>query len=191
MRCNCRSRPVPGVHPVQTLVMTIRKVADMGSSTANSQALGTDGAIQANQAHSKAYFAYHGGGKDPNMDSPLNHLEEQVKSDSTSIHPYLKVVSFNLKLNGQTRHLDGNGLDREYLMDRLMPMLHSGMGDTYDHVAKTSSIDENLLKTNTMLDAEALAEGSRGPLTWQRSDSVMYSSFCAIIGDVCGSAQST
>lgn len=45
----------------------------------------------------------------------------------------LKVKDFKLSLNGQERHpsLAGDGISREYLMDRLMPMLHSNTSDTF------------------------------------------------------------
>jgi len=45
----------------------------------------------------------------------------------------LKVKDFKLSLNGQERHpsLAGTGISREYLMDRLMPMLHSNTSDTF------------------------------------------------------------
>jgi hypothetical protein len=45
----------------------------------------------------------------------------------------LEIKNFKLSLNGQERHpsLASKGIDREYLMDRLMPMLHSNTSETF------------------------------------------------------------
>ena len=51
---------------------------------------------------------------------------------------YLKTENFKLTLNGQSRHLDGAGIDRDYLMDRLMPMVHSNTKDSWHEVHKSS-----------------------------------------------------
>ena len=54
----------------------------------------------------------------------------------------IKVKDFKLTLNGQERHpsLSADGLDRNYMMNRLLPMLHSNtstlhskMGDDLSH----------------------------------------------------------
>jgi hypothetical protein len=117
----------------------------MGSDTANNVATGTAGTQKLttkNTAQTKNYFAYHGGGKDPNMDSWPNNTTEAPTSgvDSTASKPtYLKTESFQLKLNGQSRHLDGNGIDRDYLMNRLMPMLHSNTSHDFEQMAESST----------------------------------------------------
>ena len=56
-----------------------------------------------------------------------------MKNDtgSAQIPTHLLTTSFNLRLNGQSRHLDGDGIEREYLMNRLMPMLHSNATEEY------------------------------------------------------------
>lgn len=41
-------------------------------------------------------------------------------------------------MNGQSRHLDGKGIDRDYLMNRLMPMMHSNTSTEFDQVASSS-----------------------------------------------------
>ena len=109
----------------------------MGSSIDNRKGIGNGAAPATNTAHTKNYFAYHGGGKDPNMDSLHNCVENKEDVDMKKT-TYLKTKEFLLKLNGQSRHLDGNGIDRKYLMDRLMPMLHSGCGAHHERVADTS-----------------------------------------------------
>jgi hypothetical protein len=47
---------------------------------------------------------------------------------------YLKTKNFQLKLNGQSRHLDGQGITRNYMMNRLMPMIHSAAREDYTQV---------------------------------------------------------
>ena len=142
---NCSIAGTPGVldidlsflHPVQELIITIRKVSDMGSQKANQIAPGTGDKVAANTAMVKNYFAYHGGGKEPNVEA----IEKYVEEKGTSAAPkstFLKTQSFTLKLNGQTRHLDGKGIDRDYLMNRLMPMLHSNTSNDYELVSATS-----------------------------------------------------
>jgi hypothetical protein len=122
------------LHPVTELVMTIRKVSDMGSSVDPTIAIGTGDKAGANTAATKNYFAYHGGGSDPNMDSWHNAYSET--GTSTVPKPtHLKVKTFQLKLNGQSRHLDGQGVDRDYLMERMMPMLHSNADEFYARVS--------------------------------------------------------
>ena len=57
----------------------------------------------------------------------------RLKNDtgSAQVPTHLLTTSFNLRLNGQSRHLDGDGIDRDYLMNRLMPMLHSNATEEY------------------------------------------------------------
>lgn len=125
------------LHPVQELIITIRKVSDMGSSVASNVAPGAGPRPATNVAFGKNYFAYHGGGKrDPNPDSLTNSFEGNVGGVNGGT--FLKTKSLTLRLNGQTRHLDGQGIDRDYLMHRLMPMLHSNTTSTFSKVAETS-----------------------------------------------------
>jgi len=134
------------LHPVQELIITIRKVGDMGSEVANVKqpgvlsASGNTGQIALhNQAQTKNYFAYHGGGKDPNMESWPNCVEENGTTEARK-PSFLKTTTFQLKLNGQSRHLDGQGIDRDYLMNRLMPMLHSSAREDHAHVVSSSAV---------------------------------------------------
>ena len=54
---------------------------------------------------------------------------------------YLKTKNFKLTLNGQTRHLDGQGLDRDYLMERLMPAVHSSANTMYSDMLTSTATD--------------------------------------------------
>lgn len=128
------------LHPVQELVITIRKVSDMSSAVANEFALydaNDTGKPKDTKAMTKNYFAYHGGGYDPNQDSWPNCTEQKGTSDAPE-PTYLKTTTFQLKLNGQSRHLDGAGIDRDYLMNRLMPMLHSNTACEWKQLADSS-----------------------------------------------------
>ena len=130
------------LHPVQELVITIRKVSDMGSETANAVAIGTGTTTnESNTAQCKNYFAYHGGGKDPNPDSMVNRTSAPVALTGVAKSTYLKSKTFQLKLNGQSRHLDGAGIDREYLVNRLMPMLHSNTSEEFSQLANSVAVD--------------------------------------------------
>ena len=143
---NCSSAGTAGIldidlsflHPVQELIITIRKVSDMGSQKANNIAPGSGDKVAANTAMVKNYFAYHGGGKEPNVEALEKYVEEKAGTSTVAKSTFLKTQSFTLKLNGQTRHLDGKGIDRDYLMNRLMPMLHSNTSNDYELVSATS-----------------------------------------------------
>ena len=109
------------LHPVTTLIVTIRRLGDMNSITDNTN---TDVA-------QKGYFFYHGDGTAPNYDHARNQSGVAIDdTDGTvkdgSATRTLKVKSMQLTLNGQERHpgLD-KGIDTEYLQHRLLPMLHS------------------------------------------------------------------
>lgn len=131
------------LHPVQELIITIRKIADMGSSVTTAIAPGSGAKCANITAFQKNYFAYHGSGRgDPNRDSLANTFEEGAVGAFGAMNggTYLKTKSFTLKLNGQSRHLDGQGIDRDYLMNRLMPMLHSNTSSLYEQVGETSAI---------------------------------------------------
>jgi hypothetical protein len=101
----------------------------------------------------KNYFAYHGGGKDPNLESWRNRttgVSATVNTstggnfvDSDGANTYLDVQHFKLTLNGQERHpsLAGVGLDKSYLMNRLMPMMHSNTSSHFLSCATGSVLD--------------------------------------------------
>ena len=127
------------LHPVQELIITVRKRGNMTSSTEP----GTIPNLVDQGATTKNYFAYEGGGSDPNIESHLQkikaHGTHQATSDDTA--NYLEVRNFKLSLNGQERHpsLAGTGIERGYLMDRLMPMLHSNTSETFTSASVTDA----------------------------------------------------
>ena len=131
------------LHPVSELIITIRKASEMGSSTStNIKPEATNqGAV------TKNYFAYHGGGKDPNPDSFSNKFLKangQIGAVQATVEDaYLTVDNIQLTLNGQERHpsLAAKGLDRNYLMNRLMPMLHSNSSTVFSSAADTKVMD--------------------------------------------------
>ena len=144
------------LHPVSELIITIRKKSEMSSSTA----LEADYTKSDQKAHTKNYFAYHGGGSDPNVESVQNRSKPRSAAGSP-IDEYLTVDNIKLTLNGQERHpgLAASGLDRDYLMNRLQPMLHSNstttFGDTKDSlVVDGSEIDFQSL--SNMLDRKEI-----------------------------------
>ena len=63
---------------------------------------------------------------------------------------YLKTTAFQLKLNGQSRHLDGQGISRDYLMNRLMPMIHSATREDFIQVSQHSSLEEFMTLSELM-----------------------------------------
>ena len=125
------------LHPVQELIITIRKQSDLQSSTSGQPKPNEDDM----KATGKNYFAYHGSGKMPNLDHWSRRvcqrndevgtgLDTDVAKNTVTVH------GFKLTLNGQERHpsLANSGLDRNYLMNRLMPMLHSNTSHIHtDH----------------------------------------------------------
>ena len=148
------------LHPVQELVITIRKVSDMGSSTQTNlkiRDLDTGGATNPFTAKTKNYFAYHGSGRgDPNPDAWENTLEfDSTANTFVGSGCFLKVKDFQLRLNGSTAHLDGQGLDRDYLMNRLMPMLHSNTSTEFQEVADASMVSGIGTRTNNSANGAA------------------------------------
>ena len=131
------------LHPVQEIIITIRKVAEMGSAVSNSTAPGTgDGKLELSTGGIKNYFAYHGGGRDPNFENYTISVDTLDPVAQVRQPTYLKTTAFQLKLNGQSRHLDGQGISRDYLMNRLMPMIHSAAREDYVQVSQHSSLEE-------------------------------------------------
>lgn len=131
------------LHPVTELIVTIRKVADMGSDQDNDIAPGTSIPAK-NTAQTKNYFAYHGSGKgDPNQETIFNTYKEKATASILKESSHVRLNNIKLTLNGQTRHLDGQGVDRNYLMNRLMPMLHSNTSTCFDEVSSSSIASVN------------------------------------------------
>jgi hypothetical protein len=131
------------LHPVQEIIITIRKVCEMGSNVTNSVVPGTGDALSTlSPGGIKNYFAYHGGGRDPNYENFTSCVDASDPVANISQPTYLQTTSFQLKLNGQSRHLDGQGISRDYLMNRLMPMIHSAAREDYTQVSAHSELQE-------------------------------------------------
>ena len=133
------------LHPVQEIVITIRKVAEMGSGITNATEPGnpTNGEVlKLEPAGIKNYFAYHGGKRDPNFENWTNFVDASDPHLFVRQPTYLETTNFQLKLNGQSRHLDGKGIDRDYLMNRLMPMIHSNAREDYTQISQHSALEE-------------------------------------------------
>jgi hypothetical protein len=120
---------LPFLHPVQELVIVIRKVSEMSDSTDVTVDADGDSGYDM-KGFGKNYFAFHGGGKDPNIES---HKYTSREVTPNAKEAYLTVDGFKLTLNGQERHpsLAGDGISRDYLMNRLMPMLHSNTSTSF------------------------------------------------------------
>ena len=53
--------------------------------------------------------------------------------------PMLDVTNFKLTINGHTRHLDGKGLDKQYLCNKMMPGMHPNQTEFYKQLSGGSS----------------------------------------------------
>ena len=106
------------LHPVSTLLITIRRANDMNTndSLATEPSTSGSGADMApgTDISGKGFFFYHGDGTNPNYDT--------AQSNQGTV----KVKTIQLTLNGQERHPGlEQGIDVDYLNHRLLPMLHS------------------------------------------------------------------
>lgn len=124
---------LPFLHPVQELIIVIRKTSEMSSST---DPVATTKDLD-KKARTKNYFAFHGAGKDPNIESQRYCTHEAASMD---VESHLEVQNFKLTLNGQERHpsLASHGIDRKYLKERIMPMLHTNTSCNFNTVAEQS-----------------------------------------------------
>ena len=146
------------LHPIQEFIITIRKTTEL--SSADSGEVAPNALDQ--KALGKNRFAYHGNGTDPNIESMANRCSAGdgaivlASSSATQAYqskppgvfsadlntPTIKVNGFKLTLNGQERHPSLNkGIERDYLMDRLMPMLHSNTATNYEAISRGSLVD--------------------------------------------------
>lgn len=162
---------LPFLHPVSELVIVIRKVSEMNSST--DSAVKVDNYDQG--VRTKNWFAFHGSGVDPNPDSDLKrYLQTMHAADTTGVESmptivtgdckeaYLSVDSFKLTLNGQERHSALDGIDRKYLMDRLMPMLHSNTTTAHTDASTLGTLDYDMLPDNaSSAQATNILDGAR------------------------------
>jgi len=129
------------LHPVSTLIITIRAEADL-----NDKVTGQSGAgLVDNDVQGKGFFFYHGDGTNPNYDRLCEVVRTSV-TDSNFKQGTCKVDSIQLTLNGQERHPSLNkGIDIDYLRTRLLPTLHSNSDSTQRQMygsATTSSIEQ-------------------------------------------------
>jgi len=140
------------LHPVNELIITIRKASDMDSSTDLTKKPDQSGGVRV-----KNRFAYHGGDRlkggstdvgDPNFENLLFKSTWTGKStggplmDQNAVADrYLTLNHIKLTLNGQERNpgLAGQGgIDRDYLVNRLMPMLHSNTSQQHTGVGSSA-----------------------------------------------------
>ena len=144
------------LHPVSELIITIRKTEEIGSTVENKLDHTTPGM----GAVTKNRFAYQGGDKDPNIESVLNSYQTYHR---TSVQEaWLKVNNFKLTLNGQERHpsLASTGIDRDYMMARLIPSLHSNCTDSFTGL-QTPGYQRNGRRTNDVDNWLAGLEANR------------------------------
>ena len=114
------------LHPVQELIITVRKVSELNGAGGSSTTSGQNAA----EAKAKGFFFYHGGEKDK---SPNYDLEQY---DSSKMKKSIEVQSIQLKLNGQERHPGlSKGLTTKYLRDRIVPQLHSNSSEFTSNIA--------------------------------------------------------
>lgn len=153
------------LHPVQQLIITIRKRSELSTSKTARGALTS----KDQGASIKNRFAYQGSGRNPNVDRTENVFKSNyvtatgatgdivfdamggaspIETTATGVplhyDSFLDVQSFKLLLNGQDRHpsLAADGLDKEYLMERIMPMMHSSTDATHEMIAAATSAGE-------------------------------------------------
>lgn len=130
--------PLTFLHPVSTLIITIRKESELE-----------------NVANNGGYFFYHGDGTNPNYDEIALHSAIDPEffgvagatpdSDAKKLGPQqvlgatdkagntgtVRLQNIQLTLNGQERHPGlPNGIDTKYLQSRLLPLLHSNSNRT-------------------------------------------------------------
>jgi len=169
------------LHPVQELVIVIRKASELNGSTTTNYVLPN---VQDQGAVAKNYFAFQGGGKDPNVDSLQNRCvlaktgdasgSGVAGFDATCKSSTYTMESVKLTLNGQERHpgLEASKLDRNYLMNRLMPMLHSNTsthfadlpsGAAYDNDHSFKQLAESLDRKEIYVYPFALAPENQNP----------------------------
>jgi hypothetical protein len=118
------------LHPVTELIVTIRKASEMNSSVSTNFAPGRvdQGAACKNR------FAYHGGPSQPNIEAH-QHKFSLDSPHHVPIHDAsnrLQLKALKLNLNGQQRNANlPDGTTREYMLERLLPMLHSNTSSVF------------------------------------------------------------
>jgi hypothetical protein len=133
------------LHPVSTLIITIRNTRDLGTQVRDEDAESATAATykyvgQETGESGKGHFFYHGNGTYPNYDdnewysfhnpgtgSAATRTSSATTNTGADASPAtIKLRSIDLKLNGNSRHpgLD-KGIPADVLQHRLLPMLHS------------------------------------------------------------------
>jgi len=141
------------LHPVSTLIVTIRRAGDVENTEAPT--ITCDSAVSNGTAQplkdadwsqtGKGYFFYHGDGQHPNYDArritagSLANGGTGVASGTIELGT-VKVNSIQLSLNGQDRHPGlSKGIEMDYLNSRLLPMLHSNSNQYQKQLLATQS----------------------------------------------------
>jgi hypothetical protein len=152
------------LHPVTTLIITIRRDNDMTSDIGwNVADANNTGGPTVNNAH-KGFFFYHGDGTNPNYDRIM--MGESATNEGTrgadELKGTIRLKSIQLTLNGQERHpgLD-KGIDAQYLQSRLLPMLHSNSNSVQKQTMANMSLAVNAPILHGQTQMEYGMQGSK------------------------------
>lgn len=85
--------------------------------------------------------------------SPLMNI---AQVSAVGAVPHLELTNFKLTINGHTRHLDGKGLDVDYLVNRMMPAMHSNSSEIYAQQHKSAGHGDD--GNHIMSDIEMLSQ---------------------------------
>lgn len=122
------------LHPTKELLLIFRKASEMSTSTDP-----TAFANLADQgARTKNYFAFQGGGYDPNIESYVNMFKPVARTELLS---WMNLETMRLTLNGQDifSSLNSTGMDIKYMKHRMTPQVHTNTDTTWDHLNKTAT----------------------------------------------------
>ena len=130
------------LHPVSTLIITIRSLRDLNTKVSDSAQFADDSSSAILQhlyqgrpdgESGKGHFFYHGDGTYPNYDdNEYYNFHHPGSGTATASSPAtLKLKSIDLKLNGNPHHPGLNGgIPAEVLKHSLAPLLHSNSNAT-------------------------------------------------------------
>ena len=136
------------LHPVSEIVFVIRKTAEMSSDLAPAPHSSTGGSTKKN------YFAFHGGEEDPNIENLQYRFANKEAAPIDNDNAWIEVLGTKLTLNGQSRHsaLSTDFLDKAYMDDRILPMIHSGTHtisrDTYDLLHHDEKLEDSRMRNH-------------------------------------------
>ena len=150
------------LHQVSEIVLVIRKLADISrNSTVDvDQKYSESLPVEGMGGLTKNRFAFHGRGKDPNPESIGNRIKDWPgKGNGTklgSIDTWITVKNVDIKLNNQSRHPNlTNGIDADYLFERVMPRLYSATSAGFEMTSNNSQFDNTSIDHND--DFKAIA----------------------------------